>query len=1127
MALIAVMLISAFPNMTSNARAFDVELHVFSDGLFEEQIVFPCMNSTVISNIALLHNATALAATMDVNAREGANNRCYAENVTLDVGDDGTYEWGFTGNGYGGLGNQTRFFDGSTELCSRFTSPAGGRASILLPKEASPYSLDMMLRGYSMPNWSVPAHAMPNDTIGEAWYPQIIGYDEKSYVVWSTNDTAVTGDPHGDYDIVVKEVNTTTGLGNIVTLSPQNDIENDSPPWDGTGPQVAIFDGKLIVVWEQINSTLIYKSDLLMRAFDGSAWGAIRQVNPYGESIKNTMHQLCVFDGRLYVFWHRPYVTQYGYTGFRTVYSWTDDMNSWHEPLPVVPESNLTHDWTSSSVVYDGKMWVFWDAIAPNYTDGGGYNICTRYFDGETWSNITQISPWSTGDNYELVQVDTYQNPVSGKWELWAAWGTARGPADRRGDEVYARGYDGENWGQIFEISGENETRFDLYPQLASCGNYLYFVWVSGPQALSDDIPLNQSINSTVYTTWGDIMFRFYDGYFWSEAMELTDRSVLDSASDPELRVVNGDVYVIWDYNWTNANGTKDGDIIIRKLSTPPSSATVSIGVIEAAHNAELTSIGRRVHLSSSEVSDLLSSAPAEHTFVDCYGNEMCEIEITLNVSCSSNTTLELSELAVPYDLTYRIRDFSGALNAYLANYTRAHAFEEENGSSPTVNVPVNISSSTPGVLWLSNLSIAAMIDERPVVKEIPRQYIDEDSTVVRALDLSEYFSDDLDDDSLVYSIIYQENVSLVECTLTGSWLGFSTKMANWYGNSSFKIMASDRLSQHALATINLTVRPVNDAPVYLGGLNTTRLPENGTWSVNLDEYFYDVEGDIGFYISSNSSLAIEPLTWVATWHAEPNVCLRDVVITAFDAEDRNLTASSNKFSLGSQPVLPDYEMDEDTDLVNAEFLDDYFKDAIAVGNLTYSVVNVETQNNVSATINSGWLSFYTMKMNWSGVVNFSIIATDELGVVSACPAFSVIVRPVNDAPVYLGGLGNVHLKPMEKWQIDLTMYFYDSDGPKIGFSSNARGAPIAFDNATCKAIYIAKGKGIRNAEIICTDGLGETARSGLFSIYVSGTTEGGESPCINWLLIIIAIVVLAAFLLRRKLREKWDKWEL
>jgi hypothetical protein len=83
------------------------------------------------------------------------------------------------------------------------------------------------------------------------------------------------------------------------------------------------------------------------------------------------------------------------------------------------------------------------------------------------------------------------------------------------------------------------------------------------------------------------------------------------------------------------------------------------------------------------------------------------------------------------------------------------------------------------------------------------------------------------------------------------------------------------------VATINLTVLPVNDAPVYLGGLNTVRLEENGTWLADLDDYFYDVEGEIGFYSISSANITLDPVTRVARWHAEPNVCLKDIFVTA------------------------------------------------------------------------------------------------------------------------------------------------------------------------------------------------------------------------------------------------------
>jgi|GEM_PF-2065921 len=1145
------LLIPSYFLLATNARAFEIQIHDFNENKEEQMLIFTNSSSINFTKIMFPHNATALSASMDVISlyEYGENNDSWVENVSIDIGEDNEKEWAYMGLGYGKLGNQTYFSDGNLSIQWRFQNSWNKETSILLPRNAKTHFLNLTIRGYTMPSWSAPVHLMPEGSVGEAWYPQVIEYRGRNYAVWSTNDSAVTGDGNCDYDIVVREINDTAfildgseassemdGLGDIMSISPVGDIENDSPVWDGAGPQVCVFANKLVVVWEVCNSTFSYKSDLVLRAYDGNNWSEIKQINPYGETIKNTMHQLCVYNDKLYVFWHRPYLTPYGYTAYRTVYSWSEDMNTWHEPMPIAPESNLSYDWTSTSIVYDGKIWVFWDAISPDYTDGSGYNIVVRSFDGEVWSDITQISPWNDGENYELVQVEKYENPVSGKCELWASWGTARGPSDKRGDDIFARYYNGENWSEIIEISGENETRFDLYPQLISNDGILYIVWVSGPQAVSDDIPMNETINSTVYTTWGDIVFRFYDGYFWSETIELTDKAGLDSASDPEIRVLNGSVYVIWDYNWTNENGTRDGDIIIRSLMKSPSRMSASIGNVKVMQDEEISSVGKRIELDGVTVRNILENVSSNKIFIDDFGNVICEIEVMLEINCSTNTTnttVRLSDLSIGYDYTARLRDFSGALNKYIASYKRNHTIEDLNINSGMIEIPIKTSSSSEGKIVLSNLTIYATIDEKPSVVDIPNLYIYEDTNNPDFLDLSNYFSDDLDNGSLVYKIIYEENKELVYASINGSRLGFFTKEPNWFGNLTFKVAAFDRISQYAVAIINLTVLPVNDAPVYLGGLNTVRLEDNGTWLVDLDDYFYDVEGEIGFYKirSENISeymienITIDPITRVARWHAEPNVCLKDVFITAYDAEDVNLTASSNKFSIGSQPRLPDVTFEEDTDYVNAICLDNYFKDAIAVGNLTYKIINIDGQDNISTAVKDGYISFYSMKNNWSGSARFAVEGVDELGVVSKC-IFMVTVIPVNDGPVYLGGLSSVRLNQKEKWDIDLSLYFYDSDGPKIGYFTNSRGKDIIIDNSTNIASYIGKGKGIRNAMIFCTDGL-EIVHSNEFSIYVSGTIEGYEPPCMLYLIVIIVILLSVAYFLRMKIKERWKKWEL
>jgi len=110
----------------------------FSDGSDAKNITIPVIGGSDGTNsIELPKNAQVTEARFNVTGLPGTNGAS-PSGVSIDVGNDGDFEWNFTGASYGALGNQSTFNTSYTEETLSFES-AGFNESIgiLLPKEAN------------------------------------------------------------------------------------------------------------------------------------------------------------------------------------------------------------------------------------------------------------------------------------------------------------------------------------------------------------------------------------------------------------------------------------------------------------------------------------------------------------------------------------------------------------------------------------------------------------------------------------------------------------------------------------------------------------------------------------------------------------------------------------------------------------------------------------------------------------------------------------------------------------------------------------------------------------------------------------------------------------------------------
>jgi hypothetical protein len=316
--------------------------------------------------------------------------------------------------------------------------------------------------------------------------------------------------------------------------------------------------------------------------------------------------------------------------------------------------------------------------------------------------------------------------------------------------------------------------------------------------------------------------------------------------------------------------------------------------------------------------------------------------------SCISDVDNSISELTITTTSSYiTVYNSNHTLKLYYTDYP----YEE--------NVRITVSDGVDSSY--QDIVVTVKPYGAPIWSLIPTQFVNEDENVTSenaTLDLNNYVKDrntPLED--LDYAIVSQTNshINVSIMPITDMILVYIEK--NYYGSTLVKIMVSDGVFSDNI-TFMVVVNSVNDAPVYLGGLTDETIYFGQTWTVDLNDYFYDVEDEELSFGCSNFNISINQ--WgEASWSPLSGAKnLTNVVFTAFDSEDANVSSPSINLRVIEEPgntppvyngtltdvTLEPYEMWT----VN---LDDYFYDAESDSELFYYCNNekIEMSNRSTA----------------------------------------------------------------------------------------------------------------------------------------------------------------------------------
>jgi VCBS repeat-containing protein len=282
--------------------------------------------------------------------------------------------------------------------------------------------------------------------------------------------------------------------------------------------------------------------------------------------------------------------------------------------------------------------------------------------------------------------------------------------------------------------------------------------------------------------------------------------------------------------------------------------------------------------------------------------------------------------------------------------------------------------------------------------------------------------------ESLTYSITTDPTNGSVTLDDPAGGAFTYTPTANYNGPDSFTYLASDGVSDSNIATVSITVDPVNDAPTMSDV--SVAVDEDGSVGGALNAV--DIDGDTLSY-----SITTPPARGVATIDAgtgvftyAPNPDLNGTDSFAVEVSDGTLTAGATVSV--TVTAVPDAPVAQNATLATAEDtpVDGTLAATDADGDaLSFSTVNGAANGTV--VIASGGAFTYTPAANFNGTDSFTFRAFDG-GLYSDPATVTINITPVNDPPVAV----DATFQALENTPLSGVLVGYDVDaGDTVSFA--------------------------------------------------------------------------------------------
>ncbi|MBX2999576.1 MAG: tandem-95 repeat protein [Caldilineaceae bacterium] len=291
------------------------------------------------------------------------------------------------------------------------------------------------------------------------------------------------------------------------------------------------------------------------------------------------------------------------------------------------------------------------------------------------------------------------------------------------------------------------------------------------------------------------------------------------------------------------------------------------------------------------------------------------------------------------------------------------------------------LSASNSFTLTVNNVNRAPVAVDQTLIT-------DEDSSLPITLTAT-----DADGDALTFSVVNTPTHG----TLSGSAPDLTyTPAPNYHGEESFTFMASDGSIDSNIATVSITINPVNDAPTLQTPRSALEVNEGETATV--DGIFDDMDGDAITLTASVGNVignADGSWTWSFVTSDGPGES-QPITISADDGNGGSAEVSFGLTVLNLNPIAVDdsASVNEKTAVAIAVLAND---SDVPADTLTITALGMPSHGTAAV---SGQPSavIYTPTLNFSGSDVFTYTVSDKDGG-SATATVTVTVNAINDAP--------------------------------------------------------------------------------------------------------------------------------
>ena len=250
---------------------------------------------------------------------------------------------------------------------------------------------------------------------GDCIWPKIAVENGKIYVVWEDNNN--TNYAGTDWDIFYRCNLTGSDWEDIQIISEPIFGANENTG-DSEWPDIAVDNNKIYVVWNDNNDTQAAGTDsdiFYICNLTGSSWETVQVISePVKGNDVNTVGSyfpsIAVEDGKIYVVWHDLNNTNGAGTDLDIFYRCNLTGSNW-ETVQIISEPIKGQDFNKASsshpeiAVENGNIYVVWDDSNNTKSASGDLDIFYRCnFTGSSWEDVQVISEPVSGSNLNTGQ---------------------------------------------------------------------------------------------------------------------------------------------------------------------------------------------------------------------------------------------------------------------------------------------------------------------------------------------------------------------------------------------------------------------------------------------------------------------------------------------------------------------------------------------------------------------------------------------------------------------------------------------------------------------------------------------------------------------------------------------------